>query len=435
MTRDSTDRIYAEITETPFDLNLREGLHRLAQLEPSINAPYLTVTLDWRPQGSRPDVREGRRYFTNQSDALLKGLQAHTPEHDSLSADVAKIGQYLDSDISPEAQSVLFVACNARGVFEVFELAVPVEHSMTVAPTPELARLSWLVDDFRAYAVLLADQKNASLSIVAQSKRVASLHLEGDDYPRRTSQGGFSQLRFQNNVNERIEGFASDVAAQTRATLEGMNIDMLVLAADEVVGSALQREFHPTVAEKIVGTISLDIRASEQDIIAAAAPVIEAAERQLEADAVQRVQDNLGTGEYAVAGPEAVLTALQTGQVQTLIMTDDFNADGWADYTLPVYGAGSKPRRHPAGGDVDQIVDVSLPGELVRLAIQTDADVEIVSTTPPNNPGEDADGGRSIPKAGDEPARPEAAQALDALGGVAALLRFPLAIDQTTAEM
>jgi peptide subunit release factor 1 (eRF1) len=148
-------------------------------------------------------------------------------------------------------------------------------------------------------------------------------------------------------------------------------------------------------------------------------------------NAVQTVEDNLGTGENAVSGVEDVLTALQTGQVMTLVMTDDFDASGWADYTLPVFGTGKLPTTHPAGGETDSIVAVSLSNELVRLAVQFDAEIEIVHSTAPVDVADDG----SIPQAGQDKPRAAAARALDDLGGVAAILRFPLAIDQTTAEM
>ena len=114
----------------------------------------------------------------------------------------------------------------------------------------------------------------------------------------------------------------------------------------------------------------------------------------------------------------------------TLVMNDDFHGTGWADYSLPVYGVGSPPKKHPAGGEVDQIVEVALEDEIVRLAVQTGADIEIVQSSVPV----DTNGDAPIRKAGDDFPRSEAAQALDQFGGVAAILRYTLSDEQSVAD-
>lgn len=415
----------------PYELDLRDALHRLAQLEPALDAPYLTVTLDWRPQGDQPNLRPARRIWADDSQQLREGFESNSPEHDSVVVDIARIDEFLDEQLDSSAQGVFIVACSAHGVFEALPLQVPLENRIELGPTPALSALAKLVEEHLTCAVLLLDQKDAVLSFITQAAREGVITVAGDDWPNRSQQGGFSQLRFQNSVNERIEGFAKDVAERTRAALEERGIEMLVLAGNETILGPLRRALHETVAVKVIGEIPLDIRSSEREIIDAALPLIAAADRERERAAVQLVQDNLGTGELAVAGSEDVLTALQAGQVRTLVMTDDFVAEGWADYSLPVWGAGQPPRQHPAGGDDDQLISVELREELVRLALQTSADIEIVDTRVPVEASEE---GR-IPDAGARPPRSDAAAALDQLGGVAAILRYALAVDQTTAEL
>lgn len=86
---------------------------------------------------------------------------------------------------------------------------------------------------------------------------------------------------------------------------------------------------------------------------------------------------------------------------------------------------------HPATGDVANIVPIALADELIRLALQTGATVDIVRSTVPVETA--ADG--AIPEAGTPPPRTGAATLLDDLGGVGATLRFTLDQDQVVAEM
>ena len=56
----------------------------------------------------------------------------------------------------------------------------------------------------------------------------------------------------------------------------------------------------------------------------------------------------------------------------TLVMNDDFAMDGWADYTLPLYGVGEVPAGHPVEANVANIVPTALADVLVRLALRAD---------------------------------------------------------------
>jgi hypothetical protein len=112
-------------------------------------------------------------------------------------------------------------------------------------------------------------------------------------------------------------------------------------------------------------------------------------------------------------------------------MNDDFSQPGWADYTLPLYGVGEVPQEHPAGGNPANLVATALEDEFVRLAIQSDAEVELVWSAVPITREELV----HVPDADDPKPRAEAAQELDRLGGVAAVLRFALDAGRPTPEL
>jgi peptide subunit release factor 1 (eRF1) len=195
---------------------------------------------------------------------------------------------------------------------------------------------------------------------------------------------------------------------------------MLVVAGDEIITSALDEEFHQTVKERIVGTLRLDNNLSANEIGQAAEPLVTAAERVQEAEAVATLNDGLGDGGLGAAGAKATLAALQAGQVRTLILTDDFQQEAWVDFDLPVYGLGAVPKAHPAGGDRENMTEVRLEELLVWLALQTGADIQMIHTESPISAEDRAD----IPDAGEQPPRSEPALAMDEFGGVGALLRY-----------
>lgn len=423
MVTDPVQQIARHEHESPLRLDVSAALTRLAALPSSVAAPYVTVCLDWRPDGTNPANRPARRQFDEEADRLLAGLDAHSPAHDSVAPDIERIRTFLDEEMPAEAQGAYVVTCHARGVFEALPLGLPLPTQLHTAPTPSLGPLSRLADDHPTYAVLVADQRDATLYLIDQGTPRFDVEVEGTDFPRHQSQGGWSQKRYQTRADERIAHFATSVAEETRRTLSEIDAKALIIGGDEVITPALQNAFHQTVRARVVATIPIDIRSTPRQVIDATLPLAERAEREREAATIERLREAIGA--------DAVMTALQTGQVMLLVLNDDFGSAGWADYTLPVYGAGEPPREHPAGGDVTNLVSIRLEAEAVRLAIQSDAEIEIVRTAVPVTAREL----EQVPDAASALPRAAAAIALDEMGGIGALLRFSLDDNQATANL
>lgn len=454
MAIDPVERVREFEHQTALVLDLPQTLRRLAALPPSPEAPYLTVCLDWRPIGTRPgripppepkrselrahrdeegtSRRPAREFLDKECDAALERFPEHGPARESLAADIERVKAYLDEQLDPAAHGVVIIACQHAGIFEPVALDVPVANEVVVGPIPSLRQLVHAAEDYPAYAVLVADQREAFLWEFERQVWERNVALEADGYPRHQKQGGWSQRRYQARADERVEHFASAVAEELRRALEDRQeaIEYVVIAADEPMYSALQAALHETVASRIIGRVHVPIDASIDQILAEVEPLVEHAERQEEQEAVRAVRGEAAAGDLGVVGPEATLLALQAAQVMTLVMNDDFRGQGWADYSLPLFGAGDIPAEHPAGGDVRNLVRTALEDECVRLAILQDAEVELVHTAVPIQPEELSD----VPDAGQPKPRQEAARLLDEVGGIGALLRFRIGGGESTRE-
>src|SRR5215208_5497592 len=443
--------------DTPLAMDLEATLTRLAALPPSPEAPYLTVSLDWRPEGSAPDrfepsepKRSERRAPREEDGAprrpawqeLRRGLDETVNSYgprgaafESLTADMERLTTYLDEDLDPAATGVVVIACHHQGVFEPVPLDVPVDSGFTVGPIPMLRQLARAADDYPSYAILAADQRDAFLWLMEGQTWDRGIQLEATGYPRKQQQGGWSQQRYQNRADERVEAFARTIAEETRRAFEEVNApipyEYLIIAANEQMFTILNAELHETIKELVLGQITLPIDANITEVTAAAQPLVDEAERKREMEAVQAVSDGVGAGGKGVAGAVDTITALETGQVMTLVINDDFSRPGWADYTLPLYGVGSPPGEHPAGGDVASLVPTTVEDEVVRLALQIGAEVQIVRSAVPVGMEEQ----EQIPDADDPTPRSEAARALDELGGIGAILRYALDEGQPTADL
>jgi hypothetical protein len=457
MATDPVQQIRELEHDTPLAMDLSATLARLAALPPSTEAPYLTVSLDWRPEGSAPgrfeapEPKRSERRAPREEDGaprrpaweqlrrdLDETVHSYGPRgaaFESLTADMERLTTYLDEELDPAATGVVVIACHHQGVFEPVPLDLPVDSGFTVGPIPSLRQLARAADDYPPYAIIAADQRDAVLWLMEGQTWDRGVELEASGYPRKQQQGGWSQRRYQNRADERVEAFARTIAEETRRAFEEVNApvkyEYLIVATAEPMSTALNGAFHESIKQRILGQLQLPIEADITEIAAEAEPLIEEAERKREMEAVQAVRDGVGAGGKGVAGAQDTITALETGQVMTLVMNDDFSQPGWADYTLPLYGVGSPPREHPAGGDVANLVPTMVEDEVVRLALQIGAEVQLVRSAVPVGAEEQA----QIPDADEPTPRSEAARALDELGGIGAILRYALDEGRPTADL
>jgi hypothetical protein len=200
-------------------------------------------------------------------------------------------------------------------------------------------------------------------------------------------------------------------------------VESFFVAGDEPILSALDSEWPAETRVKLGGIVRVPIAASIDDFVAAVAPMEEVRERQEELDAVALVETALASGDLARAGAVAVIAALVGRQVDALVMNADFTAPGWIDYSLNIAGVGEIPSEHPGGGDIANIIAVNLGEEMIRNAVLSDVRIEIVEILPATN--------AEMTLGGADQSRAEAARRLDALGGVAATLRFSALPDGT----
>jgi hypothetical protein len=408
--------IREESHDAAVDTDLSAALLTFAKLPPTTETPYATVTLDWYPEGGK---RTSPIEAWNDIKEEVWGFHFRSAEGISAENDRLRIGAYIADELDKTARGAVIVSNSGAGTFEAASFGLSIPTTVNLGPIPYLKEFTRLVEDNPTYAILVFDQDQAELYVVSADVLTESVSVSGTKYPRHQSAGGLNQRRYQNRANERIENFIKTVAAEVQKVLDETGIRRLAIGGEEVNTALFLESVHDTVKEKIIGHFRVDIKAANFDkILELAAPIATEYERTRESQAVDAVADAVGSGARGVAGAIDVLKALEQGRVYRLVMSGDYAEMGWADYTMPIYGIGDVPAEHPAGGDVHNLVPVPLEQEMIRQALITGAQIEIVDpSVPVDTEGE-------IPRAGGDIPISAADAKLDALGGVGALLRW-----------
>lgn len=418
---------FEQISDTrpgvPRRKTLHDDLRDLAQRAADPARPYLTVSLDYRPDGTQPNRRPGLLWLKEREQELAEALGPRGPAFDALTEGMQHLRAVLDDLETEPPQGVIFVAQPATGDFRTIPLAVPVGNNARVAPCPMLTPLARLVHAYPPFALLLADSKQAFLHTFALGTREREVAMESAYTHLKAGAVGNRMIERKalNAIEQQLENFAKAIAEETRRVLDEDGVQQLMIAADDQLTATLRDHFPKELDAKVIGTVAADIRATPSDLLALALPVVAATRRAREEDIVQRLTTAaLSRGGLGVFGVAETLAALQAGQVLDLVLADDFHAPGWVDDTLDMIGAGAPPLEHPAGGDHASLRAVELADEMVHRTLLTGGTVAFITM----RDQEVHEGANEAEETRGE--RQGAPHTLQEHGGVGAILRFRL---------
>ena len=105
--------------------------------------------------------------------------------------------------------------------------------------------------------------------------------------------------------------------------------DQLLVGAPGNIAGPLERTLHPYLRERIAARLNIPVSAREDEVREAAVAAEEEVLRRREAADVDRLRSAAGMGDGAVVGLDEVLKALVERRVDTLLVSDGFEAPGW----------------------------------------------------------------------------------------------------------
>ena len=381
-------------------MNLTAQLDRLSTFGP---VPYPVVSLYLNTQPGPTGRDQYQTFVKKEVAARSRTYPAGSPDQNSLDRDVERILRYLETELQPSANGVAIFACAAGELFETVQLAAPIEqHWLYISDQLHLYPLARVHSQYPRYAAVLADTNSARILVIAAGEVEAERDVTGVK-TKRTSQGGWSQARFQRHIENFHLQHAKEVVEALDRIVRREGLDRIIIAGDEVIIPLLREQMPKHLAEKVIDHVRLDTEAPVDDILRA---TLEAMQRLNERTDKEKVDAAVGAyraGGLGIVGPEDTLAALLNGQVEELLVTARVR---------DLRGISKSSRRAPANDASlsEPAVDTTAAGEAA------DGDPQVVRL---------AD--ELVTKASQTSARItfiEDASLLSPYGGVAALLRF-----------
>jgi peptide chain release factor subunit 1 len=295
-----------------------DQLDRLAALEP---APYPVISLYLNTQPGATGRDQYQTFVRKEFAARSRTYPAGSPERRHLEEDFEKIARYLESELEPSANGVAIFACSAGELFEAVQLGAPIDqHWLYVGDQPHLYPLARLESLYPRYAVVVADTNSARILVCSTGDVVAEREIKGVK-TRRTSQGGWSQARFQRHIENFHLQHAKEVVEALDRIAQQENIAEVVLAGDEVITPLLREQMPKHLADRVVDHLRIDAGAPLDEVVEASLESMKRVHGQSEREKVDAAIGAYRAGGLGVVGPEETLDALVKGQVDELLVT------------------------------------------------------------------------------------------------------------------
>lgn len=343
---------------------------------------------------------DGRRFVRPRDyevhlDALLRQVGEGGNGHVPASEDLRRIEAHVKGGIDRHrTRGLVLFSCAKAGLWQVLELPVAVRNQLVVNATPHIRQLEAVLDENERFGVLLADRQRARMFVFELGQLVDKSELF-DELPRHEDdRGDWDKDHVRDHTADAALRHLKRAADVAFSVFQDQDFDHLILGAPDEIANELERVLHSYLKERIAARINVAVSASDAVITEAAIEVEAQVERTKEAAQVARLRDAVGAGNGGVAGLTPVLAALVERRVDTLLVSDGYEAAGWRCPVcayLAVRGPACPVCPSSSMARVDDVVE-----EAVEEALNQSCRVEVVVGNPD----------------------------LDVLGRIGALLRF-----------
>jgi peptide chain release factor subunit 1 len=350
-------------------------LRRLADLRPD-GARVLSLFLNLDPsEFATPPARATEaRSLIDQAERQARdaGDLDHAAQK-ALREDIERARDYFERLDADGAHGLALYACGPADLFEAIKLPRPIDTRAVVDDSPFVEPLAEL--GMRGSWCVMVVNRQVARMLRGSPDQLEELPVVEDEVHGRHDQGGWSQARYQRGVDQEARWHLQHAAEVAFRRWKRSPFECILLGGPEDTVREFEGLLHPYLRERVAGHFRVDVENTSPDAIrAAAAPLIEKVDEKRETEALDRLEEGVGTGGRGAAGLESTIAALNERRVEILLLGDNFDAAGVYCRSCGWVGTDLELRECPAdGGALERRDDIA--ENAVELAILQSAQV------------------------------------------------------------
>jgi len=282
---------------------------------------------------TKKEIAVSFKNLLNEGRTRLESLDLSRVRKESLLQDLDKIGRFRTQRLPTwNAAGLAIFACTGAKFWE--ELALPraprnhfiFDRSLYVRP------LTAMLDEYRRICALLLDRQEARWYEVFMGE-ISLLDSLKSDVPSRVREGGwqgYESKRIERHIDAHLHDHFKKASLKTFGLFKKNQFDWLFVGCKEEYRSDFEPLLHPYLKERLKGWLKPDSNNSEDKILKQALEMERKLKVEEEAALAQTLVSELEKGGRAASGMKEVLRKLNTWEVQSLILSRNFAAEGTA---------------------------------------------------------------------------------------------------------
>ena len=384
----------------------RDEIRELAAFQADETKGACALSFYFQPDP--PQDRSHRREAIVANDLVKQALKsaAASGKNGSLHADLDRVLD-LATNLRGSARGRAVFACSAQNFWKEYELPPQLGGThIYLQPRFQLKPLAALLGAQPALAVAVVDRQRArffDLRLDDLRERGAIVHMlsrSGSSYGFNGYEAGHAERRVS---EEALQHFKA-VAERLRTDFEKGIWERLIVGCQDASWSEFESNLHPYVKQRLIGRFSADVASvSNEEIRDHAAAVLKRWIEERASKKASEAVDFAKSNGRGVTGLRRVLRALETGEVQSIFLTENYSARAVECPHCGHLDARLAPSCVACGNLTRELADVC--DAIIPLAIRRDIELFYLKDH----------------------------SELDSAGNIAALLRFRS--DQTTGQV
>ncbi len=384
----------------------RDEIRELAAFQADETKGACALSFYFQPDP--PQDRSHRREAIVAKDLVKQALKSAVAsgKNGSLRADLDRVLD-LATNLRGHARGRAVFACSAQNFWKEYELPPHlVATQIYLQSRFQLKPLAALLGAQPALCVAVVDRQRArffDLRLDDLRERGAIVHMlsrSGSSYGFNGYDAGHAERRVS---EEALQHFKA-VSERLRIDFERGIWERLIVGCQDASWSEFESHLHPYVKQRLIGRFSADVASvSNEEIRDHAAAVLKRWIAERASTKAREAVDFAKSNGRGVTGLRRVLRALETGEVQSLFLTENYSARAVECPHCGHLDARLSPTCVACGSPTRELADVC--DAIIPIAIRRDIELFYLK--------EHSD--------------------LDSAGNIAALLRFRS--DQTTGQI
>lgn len=324
---------------------------------------------------------DGRRLLTQRDieqelDSVLREARSRANGTPSVHSDLDRIEGFVKGGFErSRVRGLALFSCSSQGLFEVVPLPVRVRSRVVVNDQPAVAQLEAIAEESRRYGVLLVDRQRARMFVFELDELVEHTEQVGEPVRDYDTRGERERGDVDGHVDALTAQHVRQATALAWSVFQEQGFEHLCIGAPDDLAGDVTAALHPYLSERLVGRLAVTPRANLDAVQKAVVAIEEATERAREEALVRRLLDTVASGGRAVTGIGPVFAALNERRVEHLVVSHEYEAEGWrCEASGDLHAV--RPHRDDATGPglhrVDDVVE-----EAIDVALGQGAKVEI----------------------------------------------------------